>query len=496
MRFLTLFLLLFLSLTRTATGQIPEGQTNPIVESVEISGILESQITQALSDELQRLVGQRFDQGIADQLAQKIIVEMPDHVAAVRREPGSQSDRIKVIFVVARLGADTQDSNVNERYAVESVEISGIPESRVSWELRVDMQKLVGDRLDRKAAERLEHRLQIQLRPRYDVEMKVRRGNLARHVKVVYEARKTPWISFRSFPLLLVYHSKQGYSAGLDAKIQDHFVWGLFTDADSLLERYTGFRLGYENRRVGTDHVGLKFYYFSYHQKWNSNTVSALERSPGATSVYRSRRSFEPSVTVAPIPELKLGVGASLSEMEFQHPVEHSRTSMAGTGSLLYRRNWEDAHGGEHLFEGGYELRAATRRLDSDFIYTRHFWEGQYRYDRRRNTVIFDFQAGRLSGTPPLFERFSLGNSTTLRGWNKFDLAPIGANRLAYGSLEYRQGVLQVFYDAGTVWDQGSRVKTRHSAGFGIRGDQWFITIGVPIRSGRVQAILTMGIRN
>ena len=33
--------------------------------------------------------------------------------------------------------------------------------------------------------------------------------------------------------------------------------------------------------------------------------------------------------------------------------------------------------------------------------------------------------AGVLTGTAPLFERFSLGNTTTLRGWNKYDLAPL-----------------------------------------------------------------------
>ena len=42
-----------------------------------------------------------------------------------------------------------------------------------------------------------------------------------------------------------------------------------------------------------------------------------------------------------------------------------------------------------------------------------------------------------MNGRAPLFERFTLGDSRTLRGWSKFDVAPVGGSRVAHGSLEY-----------------------------------------------------------
>ena len=48
-----------------------------------------------------------------------------------------------------------------------------------------------------------------------------------------------------------------------------------------------------------------------------------------------------------------------------------------------------------------------------------------------------------------------LGNSSTLRGWNKYDLDPLGGNRLVYGSVTYGYHIMRVFYDTGSVWDQG-----------------------------------------
>ena len=60
-----------------------------------------------------------------------------------------------------------------------------------------------------------------------------------------------------------------------------------------------------------------------------------------------------------------------------------------------------------------------------------------------------------ITGRAPLFERFVLGNSTTLRGWNKYELDPLGGNRMVHNSVEYRYGVFQVFYDSGAIWDSG-----------------------------------------
>ena len=60
-----------------------------------------------------------------------------------------------------------------------------------------------------------------------------------------------------------------------------------------------------------------------------------------------------------------------------------------------------------------------------------------------------------LSRPRRVFSKLSPWNSLTLRGWNKFDVAPLGGSRLAYASLEYHYSCLAVYYDTGKVWDPG-----------------------------------------
>ena len=74
--------------------------------------------------------------------------------------------------------------------------------------------------------------------------------------------------------------------------------------------------------------------------------------------------------------------------------------------------------------------------------------------------------AGGISGDAPLFERFSLGDSRTLRGWDKYDIAPAGGDRMFHTSLEYRYRGLALFLDSGSVWDDGSDARVRVAAGY------------------------------
>jgi hypothetical protein len=54
---------------------------------------------------------------------------------------------------------------------------------------------------------------------------------------------------------------------------------------------------------------------------------------------------------------------------------------------------------------------------------------------------------------------------------------------------------LHVFYDVGAVGNSGSPIATRHAAGFGIGGSSFFMELGFPIRSSRVEPIFSMGFR-
>ncbi len=66
------------------------------------------------------------------------------------------------------------------------------------------------------------------------------------------------------------------------------------------------------------------------------------------------------------------------------------------------------------------------------------------------------FTAGAVSGDAPLFDRFVLGTSTALPGWDRFQIDPLGASRIVHNEMSYGyrigEGTVEAFYDAGSVW--------------------------------------------
>jgi outer membrane protein assembly factor BamA len=134
--------------------------------------------------------------------------------------------------------------------------------------------------------------------------------------------------------------------------------------------------------------------------------------------------------------------------------------------------------------------------MDSDFVYTRHYLTADYTAWKGRNFFGAHVQAGLITGTAPLFERFSLGNSATLRGWNKFDVAPLGGSRMLHGSLEYRYRPFQIFYDVGVVHDPEEPGKVRHGLGFGWADrDGFFASLAFPVRLHNVVPMFMVGFR-
>jgi len=395
-------------------------------------------------------------------------------------------------------GAQEKETNVNERYVVESVALSGVAESKISRTLREDLQKLVGEKYSQKAARELARKLRAELRE-YAVEVKVKRGDKPEHVKLVYETERNRWKRFEVPIPLVVYHSKQGFSGILEIPIDIHhsvFTFGLVDDADSLLERNAGFLLRYENRKVGTDMVQLRLDFDSFHQSFNAATESALADRPDVPGVYRWRQNFAPSLSLYPNRDLKLSVGTSFQRFQMQYPSTRTETAYAGTADVEYRRSARSQNGYRQNLSAHYSLRTATRVLDSMHVYTRHSVTSDYALAKGRNRFAARFQGGYITGTAPLFERFSLGNSSTLRGWNKFDVAPLGGTRVAHGTLEYRYRWFQLFYDVGTVWDAGQSTPVRHGLGFGLATrDGFFASLAFPVRLHDVAPVFMLGIR-
>ena len=406
------------------------------------------------------------------------------------------------LFLLAPAAALAQEekaaTNVNSRYQVERVSIVGVADAKVSQALRDEMQKLVGAKYDPEAAEALASRLRKELHG-YSVAVKVKRGEQQDAVTVVFEVERIRERSFNVTLAPFLYSTKDGFSGALVPGGETHhnyFSAGVVSSADELLERNSGVMLRYEHRKVGTSMVQVGMEYDYFWPSYEDEITAALALTPGVPGTYDTREVFSPSISFLPIPDIKLTFGASFQTLAMELPVLHDEAAHAFTFGAQFRRTAGSRHGVRHAIAADYLVRDATATLESDFLYTRQFVSGQYTLRTRRQDFMFRFQGGHTSGTPPLFERFSIGNTATLRGWDKFDVAPLGGTRLVYGSLEYRYRPLQLFYDFGKVWDPEQVVEWKHSVGIGLAcKNGFFMSLGVPLRYHGITPVFMIGFR-
>ncbi|HBY59013.1 MAG TPA: hypothetical protein DEH78_04280 [Solibacterales bacterium] len=385
--------------------------------------------------------------------------------------------------------------NVNSRYTIEGVEVQPASERRLSPSLRRDLQKIIGEKLDPEVLNELAGRIRREVDARL-VSQRITRGAQPEHVKVVFEV-----VRRRDFSLTvpkLAYHSRQGWSAGLEgtARFSGNAVTaGLVSDGDELMERDSGVRVRYERDAFGAAPLGFRFEFSDFHTQWDPATVSALGPVPSGTEdaggIYRWRRAAEPAVSVRLGRSVTIASGVSLQQMQTQYPVPVTESANAAVATVRYLNNWEGSDTG-HRLEAAYALRAGTRSLGSDFSYARHNWTGRYDYRHGRSSLRLAALAGTLGGRAPLFERFVLGNASTLRGWNKFDVQPLGGSRVAYGSVEYRRRNVHVFYDSGALWNRNEEPDVKHSVGAGLHTGSLYFTVGLPLREGHMTPIFIL----
>ncbi len=417
----------------------------------------------------------------------------------MHRPGGMRLTRYLVLLAAAAgLMASQSEVNVNSKYLVERVEITGSgSKNQVSRGLRQDLEDLVGKNLNQESLERLARRVRRELHARL-VSPKVTRGSQEDKVAILFEVKGRPKNGFDLSLPKGIYNSRMGWSGALEANVRvpdGQFRFGVLSDGEELVERFAGIRTGYEHQRVGSERVKLGFLFSSFHQQWQPQTRTALSASPEVPGVYRTRQDFAPTLMLTLAEPLTLSVGASFQRFQTQFPAAHTEAANAVTSTLRYERRMEDATGNQHEIGAGYSLRAATKTLDSDFAYTRHQVDAGYEYRWGRNQVGGRFMAGAVSGTPPLFERFVLGNSSTLRGWTKWDVAPLGGTRAAHGTVEYAYHGWRVFYDTGSLWEPGQSSEVKHSLGVGFKaGDGFFLAMAFPVKSGRALPVFTTGV--
>lgn len=322
------------------------------------------------------------------------------------------------------------------------------------------------------------------------------RGETPEQVRVEFEvrpARASLGMNVNQF----LYDSRQGFSGSGEAAVTigpQVFALGLVSNGDWLPERFSGIVARYENRHVGTDRLSFRFQAETFHTQWDQAVVAAVAESPADTpGLYRARQAFQPTATAVLAKPLTLTVGARIERFEGEGPDPAIESADAVIVDLHYHRSFE-GYGYQQDLDADCSLHSATRVLNSDYVYTMRTAGVRYQYRRGKHTVIDNAWGGFISGLAPLSDRFVLGNAEYLRGWNKYGIDPLGGNRAISNSVEYHYGPFQVFYDTGAIWDESQPIVARHAVGVGLRESVFSLAVAIPLRSGRVEPIIMMGI--
>jgi outer membrane protein assembly factor BamA len=393
------------------------------------------------------------------------------------------------------------DLNVNSKYIVESIRFVGrsYQLSRAAIE---EMHRLIGAKVNTEALTKLTSHIRTELRA-HAVTFKLDRGDQPGSVTVLLQVDKRFDLSIPRF----AYNSNEGWAGIGEARAtlgSNVFTFDVLSDRDSLVEQFAGIEAKYERPVPGTDRVLMGFEFDQFHEQYDLATRLALASGESSSSLgagtYRSRTNFQPSATFVLAKPLTLTVGLSFNQLQPELTAARSESANLVVNTLRYHQSWEDSDATMQELDAGYDLRAATKLLSTDLGYTRHAVNARYSRTKGHQNFEIKLALGLIYGHAPLFERFVLGDSYTLRGWNKYELDPLGGNRLAYSSVTYGYHIMRVFFDAGSVWDQGKPSEWKQSAGVGIssgfgrlqRG-AFLLAVAFPLRQDHVEPVFIAG---
>lgn len=393
------------------------------------------------------------------------------------------------------------ETNVNRQYMIESVSVAGVAvdQSKLPRTLGARLRNLVGQRCDVAMLEDLSAEIRRQLHFRAVTEH-LSKGSAPDLIKVNFEVVRRDLFFDISLPKFL-YHSKQGASGELDASTRIHqndLTFGVVSNGDDLTERFTGFTARYDSPSfaeiAGADRIRLGLTFEDYHEQWNQATLEAL---PGSgLDLYRSRWNVAPQLTFAVAPPVTVALGASFENLESETPAAGSRSANAATLDVHYGRKIE-GDGVQQLIDARYSLRVATRAMDSTYAYTRHLISVKYEANTGRNTMSDEFMGGAIAGQAPFFDRFVLGSSSTLQGWDRYEIDPLGGSRVVHNQMTYGyrigDGTVQAFYDTGLLWQSDRAATLRHSLGCGYKQGIFVLAAAFPVRDGRIEPVFMAG---
>ena len=389
------------------------------------------------------------------------------------------------------------EDNINSRYTVESVEIGGDTRPKLPQLLREKLESLVGAHFDPAQFDQLARDIRDQLHLR-SVQPHILKGTAPNTVRVLLETERRSVEFDVSVPKFL-YHSSQGWSAQAQASTtiarNNVLRFGVLSDGDELTERFAGFNAAYENLDVGSSRVHFALLVQGLHEQWSSSTVRA--DGVAEADLYRARRNLQPEIVLLISHSTALTLGVSFEHLEMENPGLPAEAADAIVAGIRYHKKFESSGSDQKELTATYNLRAASKALAGNFGYTRHSATLGYTLKVGRNTFSDEMLAGSVAGKAPLFERFVLGTSSLLRGWDRYEIDPLGGNRVVHNSVDYsyriEPGSIQVFYDAGVLWNQGQSAPLRHSVGFGYRQSVFSLALAFPLRSGRIDPVFMVG---
>ncbi len=325
-----------------------------------------------------------------------------------------------VAVAVPMAGAPGEDdpaiaTNINSRYTVEKVSVSGFGNSLISAPLRTELDQVVGEKLDQSRLEKLADRMRKELHVS-EVAVKVTKGNAPDHVLVTFEV-KSKQQRFDLNVAKFLYDAEQGWSGEGTATTRiggNSFTLGLVSDGDALLERFAGLKARYQRDKLGTKWLGLRFEFDTFHDEWNTATLEALSASPATSAVepvtYRDRQVFTPEARLYLAEPLELDFGVRFARYRPSTPGANTESSNAVVSTLRYHQRWGSAGDlQQQELEGSYSFDAATRVFESDPVYTRHMARARYKFHHGHNSVQVGFLAGRIYGQTPLFDLLRAG---------------------------------------------------------------------------------------
>lgn len=498
-RLIAAFALLIVAALPVAAQEIepPDGTK---INSAQISGVDPERVSQGIRDDIAKLVGTPLNRQQLKDLAARIEAEQPRFVVGTRltQDPDGGA---RVVFVIARVREQGVEANINARYNVEDVSLRGVNEQKLSQGLRDELHAMEGKPFDSDAAERVQNKLKDEL-PGNNVSRRTERGDQTGTIKLIYTIERTEssrWLRFEPIDGNALYHTDLGWGAVLPMAIDtgDWRVTPILTldDADSLVEENSGFGVRVESRKLGTDRLGMMFEWSGYDSKWRSPTVAALAFRPDLPGLYGARMNVTPMLKFAITRQLSIAGGVDIVELGSFTENGPSDMANAATGAIRYYQQWTPGNGIKHQAGGVFSFRGGTDSLQSDFTYQRYFGQADYAVNWGKQWVLVMGQGGSIDGNAPLFERFTLGDSRNLRGWNKYDISPVGTDRMFATSVEYRYSGFMMFFDAGSVWDAGTTKQIRTSAGFGWVAGPFFGLVGFPLNTNDFRAVFTTGFR-